>query len=106
MTHPAAVGTGHVVRDIGLVRALPAAVSRGAAIGTAGSITFTQRAVQECQFSQLVPAQVVLILRYLNPLSDDLTNLKIVSMSMRRRLVPTAFVTNGLKTYTSHSPSD
>ena len=76
MTDSATVGTGHIVRDIGLVRTLPGAVSRGAAIRTAGSITFSQRTVQESQFSQLIPAQVVLIFGHFNALSDDFPDLQ------------------------------
>lgn len=109
MTHPAAIGTGHVVRDIGLVRTLPAAVSRGAAIGTAGSVTFPQRAVQQSQFSQLIPAQVVLIFRNLNPLSDDLPNLirgnKSVEVSHNGHPFEQSDIYKTTNTYTSDGTS-
>lgn len=76
MAGAAAARADDVVGDVGLVRAEPGLVVGGAAIGAARPVVLAQRPVQQGELAQLVAPQVVLALRHLHALADDLVDLR------------------------------
>ena len=54
----------------------PRFVVSGTTIVTSHAVVFPKGAIELSEFSQLHASEVVLVFRHLNPLSDDLFNLK------------------------------
>lgn len=71
VTSSSASGTYDVVRNVRFVRTEPSLVLVGAAVRTPWSVRFTQRSVELGQLSQLHPSQIVVTLRNLDTLPDN-----------------------------------
>lgn len=66
--------TNYIVRNVRLIRAKPGLVLIGTAIGTTGTVRFTQCSIQLSQFSKLHSPEIIVAFWYFDTLSDDILN--------------------------------